>query len=150
MVNIGFWNLYAVQRVGEWVCMSLLSIPFILLDNGLEFYSEQWRNLVGLIASSFMMWGVVFVVSGWLLVSTLSFFLYRRFKRPHSYARAILMFSALWSGLWLLVLWLAGSTGSSLVQIFIAVLWLLGLTSNYFVALFAHRWLIRWPDPVAA
>lgn len=29
-------------------------------------------------------------------------------------------------------------------------LWLLGLISNYFVALYAHRWLIRWPDPVPA
>ena len=150
MVKIGFWNLYAVQRVGEWVGVSLLSVPFILLDHGLESYSEQWRNPLGLIASSFMMWGVVFVVSGWLIVSLLSFFLYRRFKRPQSYAWASMLFSAFWSGLWLLVLWLAGSAGFSLVLIFIAVLWLLGLTSNYFVALWTHRWLIRWPDPVAA
>ena len=151
MVKIGFWNLYAVQRVGEWVGMSLLSVPFIILDSGAQFVSEQLRNPLGIIASAFIMWGVVFVVSGWLLISLLSFFLYRRYKRPQSYALSSMTFSAFWSGLWVLLLWLvspAGFVGPTMIVI--ALLWLLGLASNYFVALFAHRWLIRWPEPAAA
>ncbi|WP_440957318.1 hypothetical protein ACFELO_08365 [Oceanicaulis sp. LC35] len=151
MVKIGFWNLYAVQRVGEWVGMSLLSVPFIILDRGGQFISEQLRNPLGIIASAFIMWGVVFVVSGWLLVSLLSFFLYRRFKCPRTYALSSTTFSAFWSGLWLLFLWLVSPAGFvAPTLIILAILWLLGLTSNYFVALWTHRWLIRWPDPVAA
>lgn len=149
MVKIGFWNLYAVQRVGEWVGVSLLCLPYLFLTDSTEFYSEQWRNTAGIVFSAFWTWGVIFVFSGWLLISLLSFFLYRRFKRPRSYAWASMLFSASWSFAWIFLLGFASGLGLSFIDSEFLSLWLLGLTSNYFVALWTHRWLIRWPGPVA-
>lgn len=149
-MKFDFWKLYAVQRIGEWIGISVLKIPFLAVNNLTDMYATENQSLLWMVLSAFMIWGNIVILSGWFLISLLSYLLYRLFKQPRRYAFSSMLFSAFWSGLWLAMLLLMGLLQFDRGLVQIISLWLLGLTSNYFVALWTHRWLIRWPDPVAA
>ena len=149
-VKFDFWKLYAVQRIAEWIGISVLTFSFLVLNNSTDMYAAENQSLLWMVLSAFMIWGNIVILSGWFLISMLSYLLYRLFKHPRRYAFSSMLFSAFWSGLWLAILLLTGLIQFDWGLVEITSLWLLGLTANYFVALWTHRWLIRWPDPVAA
>ena len=142
--------LFVVQRTGEWLVISLLSAIFLLVS---ELERDSILEISRIYNSLFMMllyWAFIFVFSGWIFVSILGLIFYWNFRRSELYALSSLLLSGALSAAWLgvMVFLSADKLGTWLVPYL--SLWLLGLASNYFVALFAHRWLIRWPDPVPA
>lgn len=149
-MHFQFIPLFVAQRTGEWLGISLLSAIFLLVS---ELERDAIFEISRIPHSLFMMilyWAFIFVFSGWIFLSIFSFIFYWYVRNSESYALYSLLLSGVLSAAWLgvMVFLSADRLGTWLVPYF--SLWLLGLISNYFVALYAHRWLIRWPDPVPA
>ena len=98
----GYFKLYCLQRLGEWASATALGVIAVL--TGGDLFLSDTDDLRSVILGLAALWGGVIVLSGWLVVSALGLFAFRKLSHAVEYAFVSTFGAFVWLAIWLPVI----------------------------------------------